>query len=51
VFLTSLRLLLLSLPFSLPPSQYPGGSCRLHMLRKLLGDEVFWKAVRTYVDR
>ncbi|EWM30660.1 peptidase m1 membrane alanine aminopeptidase [Nannochloropsis gaditana] len=30
---------------------YPGGSCRLHMLRKLLGDQVFWQAVRAYVDR
>ncbi len=28
---------------------YPGGACRLHMLRKLLGDEVFWAAVRDYV--
>ena len=30
---------------------YPGGSCRLHMLRHLLGDEVFWAAVRAYVAR
>ncbi|MBI2894853.1 MAG: hypothetical protein HYY06_14960 [Deltaproteobacteria bacterium] len=28
---------------------YPGGACRLHMLRKLLGDDVFWPAVRDYV--
>lgn len=28
---------------------YPGGSWRLHMLRKLLGDDVFWTAVRDYV--
>lgn len=28
---------------------YPGGACRLHMLRRLLGDEVFWAAVRDYV--
>lgn len=28
---------------------YPGGACRLHMLRKLLGDDVFWTAVRDYV--
>ena len=24
---------------------YPGGACRLHMLRRELGDEVFWTAV------
>lgn len=30
---------------------YPGGSCRLHMLRLLLGDATFWEAVRTYVAR
>lgn len=30
---------------------YPGGSCRLHMLRHLLGDDVFWRAVRLYVQR
>jgi aminopeptidase N len=29
---------------------YPGGACRLHMLRKLLGDEVFWSGVRDYVQ-
>lgn len=29
---------------------YPGGSCRLHMLRRLLGDETFWGAVRDYVQ-
>jgi aminopeptidase N len=28
---------------------YPGGACRLHMLRKQLGDEVFWPAVRRYL--
>ena len=40
-------------PLTHPPthSQYPGGSCRLHMLRKLLGDEVFWRAVKVYVER
>lgn len=29
---------------------YPGGACRLHTLRNELGDEVFWRAVRDYVD-
>ncbi len=28
---------------------YPGGACRLHTLRKHLGDETFWAAVRDYV--
>lgn len=28
---------------------YPGGACRLHMLRKQLGDEIFWPAVRRYL--
>jgi aminopeptidase N len=28
---------------------YPGGACRLHTLRKELGDEVFWTAVRDYL--
>lgn len=28
---------------------YPGGACRLHMLRKLVGDEPFWEAVRDYI--
>lgn len=27
---------------------YPGGAARLHMLRRELGDEVFWAAVREY---
>lgn len=30
---------------------YPGGAWRIHMLRCLLGDEVFWTAVRDYVAR
>lgn len=30
---------------------YPGGACRLHTLRKELGDDVFWAAVRDYVAR
>jgi aminopeptidase N len=30
---------------------YPGGACRLHTLRKEIGDEVFWTAVREYLKR
>jgi aminopeptidase N len=30
---------------------YPGGACRLHTLRKEIGDEVFWTAVRDYLRR
>ncbi|MDG1480605.1 MAG: M1 family aminopeptidase [Myxococcota bacterium] len=30
---------------------YPGGALRLHLLRTELGDEVFWPAVRDYLDR
>ena len=30
---------------------YPGGACRLHMLRRELGDEVFWAAVQDYLKR
>ena len=30
---------------------YPGGACRLHTLRQELGDEVFWTAVRDYLQR
>lgn len=30
---------------------YPGGAWRIHMLRRLLGDEVFWPAVQDYVAR
>ena len=30
---------------------YPGGACRLHMLRRELGDEVFWAAVSDYLAR
>jgi len=29
---------------------YPGGCWRLHMLRKLLGDDVFWTGVRNYIQ-
>ncbi|MFN3982594.1 MAG: M1 family aminopeptidase [Caldilinea sp.] len=28
---------------------YPGGACRLHTLRALLGDDIFWPAVRDYL--
>lgn len=30
---------------------YPGGACRLHMLRRELGDDVFWTAVQDYLKR
>ncbi|KAJ3370312.1 hypothetical protein GGF31_004142 [Allomyces arbusculus] len=30
---------------------YPGGGARIHMLRSLLGDEVFWAAVAAYLQR
>jgi len=30
---------------------YPGGACRLHTLRKELGDQVFWAAVHDYLKR
>jgi aminopeptidase N len=29
---------------------YPGASLRIHMLRRMLGDEVFWPAVREYLE-
>ncbi|KAI9346182.1 hypothetical protein BDR26DRAFT_817986 [Obelidium mucronatum] len=29
---------------------YPGGACRLHMLRHILGDDTFWAAVKNYVN-
>ncbi|KAJ3020342.1 hypothetical protein HKX48_000955 [Thoreauomyces humboldtii] len=28
---------------------YPGGAWRLHMLRQLLGEDAFWRGVRTYL--
>ena len=28
---------------------YPGGAVRLHMLRKMMGDDAFWAGVRDYV--
>jgi len=30
---------------------YPGAAWRIHMLRKLLGEEVFWPAVQSYLER
>ena len=30
---------------------YPGGAWRIHMLRKLVGDNTFWTCVRKYVTR
>jgi aminopeptidase N len=30
---------------------YPGGACRLHNLRKQLGDHTFWTATRNYLHR
>lgn len=30
---------------------YPGGACRLHTLRRELGDETFWAGVRDYLAR
>jgi aminopeptidase N len=30
---------------------YPGGACRLHTLRRELGDEIFWAAVQDYLKR
>lgn len=29
---------------------YPGGACRLHTLRKHVGDDAFWSGVREYVN-
>lgn len=29
---------------------YPGGAVRLHMLRKKLGDDVFWEATQDYIE-
>ncbi len=30
---------------------YPGGACRLHTLRRELGDALFWEGVQAYVRR
>jgi aminopeptidase N len=37
--------------FYAPNNVYSKGACVLHMLRQRLGDEVFWKGVRLYIDR
>lgn len=29
---------------------YPGGACRLHTIRKDLGDQIFWNAVSDYLE-
>ncbi|KAI8618086.1 hypothetical protein BC830DRAFT_1166471 [Chytriomyces sp. MP71] len=29
---------------------YPGGAFRIHMLRHIVGDDAFWKAVKKYVN-
>lgn len=29
---------------------YPGGACRLHTLRRELGDAIFWRAVTDYIQ-
>merc|ERR1712080_33792 len=28
---------------------YPGGAWRLHMLREMLGNDIFWKGVQRYI--
>lgn len=30
---------------------YSKGACVLHMLRQRLGDEIFWKGMRSYIDK
>ncbi|KAI8879234.1 hypothetical protein K501DRAFT_257181 [Backusella circina FSU 941] len=30
---------------------YPGGACRIHMLRQILGEEAFWTGVTSYVEK
>lgn len=35
----------------LNPNSYPKGAWVLHMLRRKVGDEAFWQAIRTYYDR
>lgn len=37
--------------FRRAPNPYPKGSSILHMLRMMLGDDVFWKGVRLYFNR
>ena len=37
--------------FRRPANPYPKGSSILHMLRMMLGDDVFWKGVQLYMSR
>ncbi|KAF7727730.1 hypothetical protein EC973_007189 [Apophysomyces ossiformis] len=30
---------------------YPGGAWRIHMLRKILGEDAFWTAVKLYIEQ
>ena len=30
---------------------YPGGACRLHTLRRLVGDDAFWRATARYLNQ
>lgn len=39
------------LNFMKPNNPYARGACILHMLRERLGDEVFWRGMRLYLDR
>ncbi|MFG0242498.1 MAG: M1 family metallopeptidase [Phycisphaerales bacterium JB054] len=39
------------LNFMKPNNPYARGACVLHMLRERLGDEVFWRGMRLYLDR
>jgi aminopeptidase N len=32
-------------------NSYSGGSCRLHMLRFVLGDDLFWKVMNTFIRK
>lgn len=37
--------------FGAPNNVYSKGAVTLHMLREMLGDELFWKGARLYLDR
>ncbi|MCP3903924.1 MAG: hypothetical protein GY715_09850 [Planctomycetes bacterium] len=37
--------------FRRPGNPYPKGSSILHMLRRMLGEQVFWEGVRLYMNR
>ncbi len=37
--------------FRRPANPYPKGASILHMLRRMLGEEVFWSGVRLYMSR